>query len=536
MTDSGHTGGFREFASHSAGAVAVVCGLFFLLSFMYLGGTADPQSHARYVPVAVVNQDEGAALQTPIGPRNLDIGSQVTAGLLQNNDWEKIRLHVVDEAEAERGLRDGSYFGTVRMPAELSQRVVDLVEAAATDAGDSGEAPQRAVIDIQSSPRVSIVSGQVMNTIADRMGDSLHDRMGSTLLSDASLLAEADGRQIGGAAALALGYPVEINVSTWNDLPDGVSNASLPMFYSLIVVLAGFTGAMIISNLLDARLGFMPLEIGPLALHVHVAPFGRVQTLLRKWAVTAVTAPLVSGLCLLVAKIVGITGFDAWDMFWFSSLVIVAVGVCAHSIIAAIGNAGLLVNLVLFVVLGIPTSGGATPTQMLPPIFVSIGALQPMHQAYLGLRSIMFFDSSWSAGLGHAVWVLIGWGVAGIVLGLAVTNWYERLGLRRQVVADRVPANQGVGRVLAPRSGSRRRAVVAAASASGNPENEDNDDDNHDTDDHEAGPHRSSAGGHPVSDDSVVGGGGGVVGIADAAPAGLGETGEIVEGDATHRQ
>lgn len=505
MTDSGHRGGFREFASHSAGAVALVCGLFFLLAFMYLGGTADPQSHARSIPVAVVNEDEGATLQTPVGPRTLDIGGQVSAGLLQNNDWKKVDLNFVDMAEAERGLHNGEYFGTVRMPPELSQRVVNLVEATATDAGDSGDAPDRALIELQSSPRVSITSSQVMGTIADRLEESLHERMGSTLLSDASLLAEAEGRTISGGSALALEYPVDVDLSTWNDLPEGVSNASLPMFYSLIVVLAGFTGAMIISNLLDARLGFMPLEIGPLALHVHVAPFGRVHTLLRKWAVTAITAPLVSGLCLLVARIVGITGYDTWDMFWFSCLVIIAVGVCAHSIIAAIGNAGLLVNLVVFVVLGIPTSGGATPTQMLPPVFVQIGALQPMHQAYLGLRSIMFFDSSWTSGLGHAVWVLLGWGVAGVVLGLLVTTWYERLGLRRQVVADRVPASLGVGQVLAPLGGPRRGAVDRAGTESFV------DDAERDVGD---------AGRDVDEDGSVVAGSGRAVRVADATPAG----------------
>lgn len=508
MTDSGHTGGFREFASHSAGAVALVCGLFFLLSFMYLGGTADPQSHARHVPVAVVNEDAGATLQTPIGPRNLDIGTQITAGLLQNNDWEIVRLHMVDADAAEDGLRDGSYFGVVRMPAELSQRVVDLVEAAATEAGDAGEPPLRAAIDLQYSPRVSIVSGQVMNTMAVRMQESLHERMGSTLLADSSMLAEADGRQVGAAAALALEYPVQIDVTEWNPLPDGVSNASLPMFYALVVILAGFTGAMIISSLLDARLGFIPLEIGPLALHVHVAPFGRLQTLARKWAITAITAPLVSGLCMWVAHIVGVTGYDPWHMFWFSNLVIIAVGVCAHTIIAAIGNAGLLVNLVLFVVLGIPTSGGATPTQMLPQVFVAIGALQPMHQAYLGLRSIMFFDSSWAAGLGHAVWVLVGWGVAGIVLGVAVTLLYERMGLRRQAVADRVPAGRGVGNGLSPRNGSRAGRSVRDG----------------------------AAGDRAAGDDSVVAGGGGAVGVADPATAGTRETGQVVEGDTAHRK
>lgn len=514
MTDSGHRGGFREFASHSAGAVALVCGLFFLLSFMYLGGTADPQSHARSIPVAVVNEDDGATLQTPVGPRTLDIGGQVSAGLLQNNDWRKVDLQFVDMAEADRGLREGEYFGTVRMPPELSQRVVDLVEATATEAGESGEAPDRAVIELQSSPRVSITSSQVMGTIADRLGESLHEKMGSTLLSDASLLAEAEGRTISGGSALALEYPVHVDLSTWNDLPEGVSNASLPMFYSLIMVLAGFTGAMIISNLLDARLGFMPLEIGPLVLHVHVAPFGRVQTLLRKWAITAITAPLVSGLSLLVARIVGITGYDTWDMFWFSCLVITAVGVCAHSIIAAIGNAGLLVNLVVFVVLGIPTSGGATPTQMLPSVFVQIGALQPMHQAYLGLRSIMFFDSNWTSGLGHAVWVLVGWGVAGVVLGLVVTNWYERLGLRRQMVADRVPANAGVGQVLAPLGGPRRGAVERTTT--------------------EASVEDSGRG--VGEEGSALAGSGRAVRVADPSPAGGREPGEVVEGDTTHRQ
>lgn len=502
MTDSGHTGGFREFASHSVGAIVVVCGLFFLLAFMYLGGTADPQAHARHVPVAVVNEDVGATLETPVGPRNLDVGTQITAGLLQNNDWEKLRLHIVDADEAEAGLRDGSYFGAVRIAPELSQQVADLVEAAATEAGDAGEPPERATVTLQYSPRVSIVSGQVMNTVADGMRESLHETMGAKLVSDSTMLAEADGRQVGAAAALALQYPVQVDVTEWNPLPDGVSNASLPMFYSLILILAGFTGAMIISNLLDARLGFIPLEIGPLVLHVHVAPFGRLHTIFRKWAVTVVTAPLVSALCLWVADVIGVTGYDGWDLFWFSNLVIIAVGICAHSILAAIGNAGLLVNLVLFVVLGIPTSGGATPTQMLPQVFVAIGSLEPMHQAYLGLRAIMFFDSSWGAGLGHAVWVLVGWCVAGVVLGVAVTLLYERMGLRRQSVADRVPAGRGVASSLPLGNGFGRT--------------------------------RSS--GKSAAKESVLAGSRSAVGVADPSTAGAGEPGQIMEGDPAHRE
>lgn len=508
MTDSGHTGGLREFLSHSAGAVVLVCGLFFLLSFMYLGGTADPQAHARYIPVAVVDEDDAATLETPIGPRGVDIGSQITAGLLQNNDWKRVRLHVVDPEAAEEGLRDGTFFGAVRIPADLSRQVVGLIDAAATEAGDAAEPPERARITLEYSPRVSIVSGQVMNTMAEAMQESFHDRMGTELLSQSRLLAEAESRTVGAAAAVALADPVMIDVTAWNPLPDGVSNASLPMFYALIVILAGFTGAMIISALLDARLGFIPLEIGPLALHVHVAPFGRLQTLVRKWVVTLITAPLVSALVLWVAHIIGVTGYDPWHMFWFSNLVIIAVGLCAHTIIAAVGNAGLLVNLVVFVVLGIPTSGGATPTEMLPRVFVAIGTLQPMHQAYLGLRSIMFFDSGWEAGLGHAVWVLGGWAVAGLAVGVVVTLVYERMGMRRQAVADRVPAGRGVpvGRGTAVGRGAAEGR--GAADARGEADN------------------RAGSGG--------VGPGRGVR-VADTAAAGAGQPREVVERDPAHR-
>lgn len=476
--ESGHTGGFREFVSHSAGAVLLVCGLFFLLSFMYLGGTADPQANARHIPVVVVDEDRGAQLETPVGTRGLAVGSQIVGGLLKNNDWERIRLHVVGPEAAEEGLRDGSYFGRIQIPADLSERVAGLIGAAATEAGEGAEPAAPPTISVEYSPRVSIVSSQVMHTIADVMQESLRDRMGTTVLENSQLLAEAEGRSIDSAAAMALADPVRIDVSEWNALPEGVSNASLPMFYALVVILAGFTGAMVISALLDARLGFIPLEIGPIALHVHVAPFGRLQTLVRKWVVTAVTAPLVSGMTLWVAHVLGVTGFDPWHLFWFANLVIISVGVCAHTVIAVIGNAGLLVNLVIFVVLGIPTSGGATPTQMLPQIFVWIGSIQPMHQAYLGLRSIMFFDSSWNADLGRAVWVLTAWLAAGVVLGIVVMLAYERMGLPRQAVAERVP-------VGSPPPGLRS---------------------------------------------------GRAVGVADPSPTGLGESGEVVERDAPHGQ
>lgn len=71
------------------------------------------------------------------------------------------------------------------------------------------------------------------------------------------------------------------------------------------VLLAGFTGAMIIHSMVDAALGFTPTEYGPWYVHYPPSPISRLRTLLRKWGIVAVTAPIVSAIILVVATILG---------------------------------------------------------------------------------------------------------------------------------------------------------------------------------------------------------------------------------------
>ena len=447
-----------EFLEHSAGAVVMVCGLFALLGYMYMAGTADPQNHMRHLPWAVVNSDRGATLDTPIGPQHLDLGTQVVGGLMDNNDWSRLDLHVVSPEEAEEGLQDARYYGVVTVPEDLSENVAGLLDGTArTD----GPPATPGTITVSSSPRLSLAGAQVGQRLVDALQHSADERIGGTVLDKGTQLAQARNQQAPATAAAALAHPVSVHAATWNPLPPGISNGTMPMFYALVVILAGFTGAMVISNVLDARLGFMPIEVGPLSVALEVAPHGRLRVLVRKWAVTAITAPLVSGIYLLIAKSLGLGGFSYVDAFAFSVLAILAVGIAAHAIIAAMGSFGLLVNLVVFVVLGIPTSGGTTPPEMLPEQFKAIGSIEPMHLVYNGLRSIMFFDSRGSTGLTHGAWVLLAWLVSGLVVGVLAASYYDRVGLRRQRVDPRIGHDE-VREALA-----RRRAGASGRSGHG---------------------------------------------------------------------
>src|SRR5690606_17762663 len=118
-------------------------------------------------------------------------------------------------------------------------------------------------------------------------------------------------------------------------------------------------------------------------------------------------------------------------LYLYSVLAITAVGVTGLSVLAAFGQAGLLVNLILFVVLGLPSSGGTVPIEATPTYFAWLATFEPMHQVYLAVRSILYFNADFAAGLGRGLWMTIFGLLAGMIFGLVVTKFYDYKGLHR---------------------------------------------------------------------------------------------------------
>lgn len=82
-------------------------------SALYIASATDPLAHLSGLPVAVVNQDRGAA----VGTQRLEVGQQIEAGLLAAPTvTDRLHLEVLTLSQAEQAMdRDGLY-ATLMIP------------------------------------------------------------------------------------------------------------------------------------------------------------------------------------------------------------------------------------------------------------------------------------------------------------------------------------------------------------------------------------------------------------------------------------
>ena len=64
---------------------------------------------------------------------------------------------------------------------------------------------------------------------------------------------------------------------------------------------------------------------------------------------------------------------------------------------------GLIVNLFIFVMLGLPSNGATIPLEAAPKVFGWLATFEPMHQVFLGARALLYLDGRADAGLTHAL-------------------------------------------------------------------------------------------------------------------------------------
>lgn len=204
--------------------------------------------------------------------------------------------------------------------------------------------------------------------------------------------------------------------------------------------MAGMLGAMIVHTMIDSALGFIPTEYGPWYVHYPATPVSRLRTLLIKWAVMAVAAVVVSAILLGIGAALGMPLDNPLGLYLYGVLAIIAVGFTGISILAAIGSAGLLVNMILFIVLGLPSSGGTVPIEATPKYLGWLATFEPMHQVFLAVRSLLYFDGNGAAGFTRGFWMTVLGLTIGVVLGVVVTRFYDRKGLERKPINRTEPA------------------------------------------------------------------------------------------------
>jgi uncharacterized phage infection (PIP) family protein YhgE len=392
--------------------VVVTLALMSALCALYLGGILNPMTNLRHFPIAVVNEDAGPS------------GAQITDGLVAGLDKNKFDVRVVSHDEAQRLLDTAHAYGELIIPPTFSSNLREFGASAVTPGHTT-----RPSVTISTNPRAGTLGAGIAGQTLTQAMAVANSRVGQRLTAEVA--AETGGAPLTGASALGLASPIDVKAGVYNPLPNGTGNGLSAFYFALLLLLAGFTGSVVVSTLVDALLGYVPAEWGPVYRFAEQVKISRFQTLQLKWAIMVLLALLTSAVYLAIAHGLGMPIPLGWQLWAYGVFAIIAVGITSSSLLSVLGSMGLLVSMLIFVILGLPSAGATVPLEATPPFFRWLAEFEPMHQVFLGVRSLVYLNGRADAGLSQALW-LTGLGlVIGLLLGGIITHLYDRKGFHR---------------------------------------------------------------------------------------------------------
>ncbi|MEO9327471.1 YhgE/Pip domain-containing protein [Gordonia aurantiaca] len=407
--------------------LVLVAVLFSLMAALYMSAVVDPQKHLHDFPIALVNEDAGGEVSGADGEATRqNIGDRIAAGIAETATANGFDVRRTDRSTAFGELNSGKVYGVVVIGQNFTNRVAALGRSTALT-----YAPARPEIDVYINRGSGAFASSITTTFAEQMSERVNAQVGEQLTAEVRDQLEMNDITFTGAAKLAVGSPVDVSVSEPTPLPRGAGNGLSAFYLTLLLVLAGFTGAMMVSIVVDGMLGQTPIEYGPFYQLRERLPISRWATLAAKWVIMLLVAVVLSTVFVGVGALVGTSLPNAFVLWLISILGIFAVGVSASAMMAVFGNAGLLFNLIFFVVFGLPSSGGTLPLEASPRFFEWVAAVEPMHVIYLGVRSVLYFDADMSAGLARSVIQCFVGLLLGALLGALGTKFYDRKGWHR---------------------------------------------------------------------------------------------------------
>jgi YhgE/Pip-like protein len=392
--------------------VVVTLALMSALCALYLGGILNPTTNLRHFPIAVVNEDAGP------------FGGQIADGLASGLDNNKFDIRMVSHDEAKRLLDTAKVYGELVIPPTFSSSLREFGTSAVTPAHAA-----RPTITIFTNQRAGTLASSIAGQTLTQAMAVANGMVGQRLTAEVG--AETGGAPLTGASALGMANPIDVKTVVYNPLPNGTGNGLSAFYYALLLLLAGFTGSVVVSTLVDALLGYVPAEWGPVYRFGEQVRISRFQTLLLKWAMMVLLALLTSAVYMAIAHGLGMPVSRGWPLWTYGVFAIIAVGITSSSLLSILGSMGLLVSMLIFVILGLPSAGATVPLEATPPFFRWLSEFEPMHQVFLGVRSLLYLDGRADSGLSQALWMTAVGLVIGLLLGAIITHLYDRSGFHR---------------------------------------------------------------------------------------------------------
>jgi putative membrane protein len=177
----------------------IVIPLFY--SYFYLGAFWDPYSTLDELPVAVVNEDQGAT----INGTSRNLGYELVARLQNDNTLGWV---FTDEDEALEGVTTGDeYYAMITIPADFSQRI------ASAETADK----QAATLNYTVNEKRNFLASQILNRAVLELEEELRSQVNAEITGELALQLQE--------------VPVQLEQlnSGLNDLLNGMNNLSAGM-------------------------------------------------------------------------------------------------------------------------------------------------------------------------------------------------------------------------------------------------------------------------------------------------------------------
>ncbi|HEU4361098.1 MAG TPA: YhgE/Pip domain-containing protein [Mycobacterium sp.] len=175
-------------------ALITIIVLPLLYGAMYLWAFWNPFAAIDKIPVALVNEDHGAA----VAGRQLRAGDQVAEALVQSGQLD---LHQMSAGQAARGVSDGTYYFSITLPADFSAAVVS----------PAGPHPRTAQIQFRfndANNYLASVMGQnaareVLNQVSAKVGEQVIGTALTQVTDGVKKAADGTGQLFDGSQTLA---------------------------------------------------------------------------------------------------------------------------------------------------------------------------------------------------------------------------------------------------------------------------------------------------------------------------------------------
>ena len=147
--------------------LALASVVVFFMTLFYIGSVVNPVGHLSGLPVAIVNEDQGA---TVLG-QHVDIGAQVASGLRNSAAVStRLSLHVVSLAQAEDQMKSNDAYATIVIPQRFT--VLLLLSAYGLVPSSSSASPSFApggkpTVRLLTNPRSGSIGVELASGVAE---------------------------------------------------------------------------------------------------------------------------------------------------------------------------------------------------------------------------------------------------------------------------------------------------------------------------------------------------------------------------------